>query len=59
MARNVTITLTDLAYEVWRVIPHGLQSKVVCDYLVKNVEDLTRLERPREKEKSIGECLFS
>jgi hypothetical protein len=59
MTRNVTITLTDLAYEVWREIPHGLRSKVVSDFLAKNVASLTQLERPKEKEKSITESIFS
>ena len=43
MTRNVGITLTDLAYEVWSSIPHGLRSKVVSDFLARNAEALGNL----------------
>jgi len=52
MTRNVGITLTDLAYEVWREIPHGLRSKVVCDFLTKNAETLINLQNPDREEKN-------
>ena len=46
MTRNVGITLTDLAYEVWQGIPHGLRSKIISGFLTKNAEALTNLESP-------------
>ena len=49
MTRNVGITLTDLAYEVWQGIPHGLRSKIISGFLTKNAEALTNLESPYDK----------
>ena len=46
LTRNVGITLTDLAYEVWQGIPHGLRSKIISGFLTKNAEALTNLESP-------------
>ena len=48
MTRNVGITLTDLAYEVWVGIPHGLRSKIISGFLTENAKELTRLESPYE-----------
>jgi hypothetical protein len=49
MTRNVGITLTDLAYQVWVGIPHGLRSKLISEFLTKNAEALTNLESPYDK----------
>ena len=49
MTRNVGITLTDLAYEVWVGIPHGLRSKMISGFLTENAEALTNLESPYDK----------
>ncbi len=49
MTRNVGITLTDLAYQVWQGIPHGLRSKIISGFLTKNAEALTNLESPYDK----------
>ena len=49
LTRNVGITLTDLAYEVWVGIPHGLRSKMISGFLTKNAEALTNLESPYDK----------
>ena len=48
MTRNVGITLTDLAYQVWQGIPHGLRSKVISGFLTENAKELTNLESPYE-----------
>ena len=48
MTRNVGITLTDLAYQVWQGIPHGLRSKIISEFLTKNAKELTSLESPYE-----------
>jgi hypothetical protein len=47
LARNVGITLTDFAYQVWQGIPHGLISKMISD-LTKNAKELTNLDSPYE-----------
>ena len=49
MTRNVGITLTDLAFQVWQGIPHGLRSKIISGFLTKNAEALTNLESPYDK----------
>ena len=49
LTRNVGITLTDLAYQVWQGIPHGLRSKIISGFLTKNAEALTNLESPYDK----------
>ena len=49
LTRNVGITLTDLAYEVWVGIPHGLRSKMISGFLTENAEALTNLESPYDK----------
>ena len=49
MTRNVGVTLTDLAYQVWVGIPHGLRSKLISEFLTKNAEALTNLESPYDK----------
>jgi hypothetical protein len=49
MTRNVGITLTDLAYQVWIHIPHGLRSRVISDFLVKNAEALANLKSPYDE----------
>ena len=48
MTRNVGITLTDLAYQVWQGIPHGFRSKIISEFLTKNAKELTSLESPYE-----------
>jgi hypothetical protein len=48
LTRNVGITLTDLAYQVWQGIPHGLRSKVISGFLTENAKELTSLESPYE-----------
>ena len=68
MTRNVGVTLTDLAYQVWVGIPHGLRSKLISEFLTKNAEALTNLESPYDKylrlnksktKKSMTEMLMS
>ena len=68
MTRNVGVTLTDLAYQVWVGIPHGLKSKLISEFLTKNAEALTNLESPYDKylrlnksktKKSMTEMLMS
>ena len=64
LTRNVGITLTDLAYQVWQGIPHGLRSKIISGFLTKNAEALTNLESPYDKflhikKKTAGECIRS
>ena len=49
LTRNVGITLTDLAFQVWQGIPHGLRSKIISGFLTKNAEALTNLESPYDK----------
>ena len=49
MTRNVGITLTDLAFQVWKGIPHGLRSKIISGFLTENAEALTNLESPYDK----------
>ena len=49
MARNVGITLTDLAYEVWKTIPHGLRAKVISEFLIENARTLSKLEPLRNE----------
>ena len=49
MTRNVGITLTDLAFQVWQGIPHGLRSKIISGFLTKNAEALTNLDSPYDK----------
>ena len=49
LTRNVGITLTDLAFQVWQEIPHGLRSKIISGFLTKNAEALTNLESPYDK----------
>ena len=49
VTRNVGITLTDLAYQVWVGIPHGLRSNLISEFLTKNAEALTNLESPYDK----------
>ena len=48
MTRNVGITLTDLAFQVWHGIPHGLRSKIISGFLTENAKELTSLESPYE-----------
>jgi hypothetical protein len=48
LTRNVGITLTDFAYQVWQGIPHGLRSKMISDFLTKNAKELTNLDSPYE-----------
>ena len=49
LTRNVGITLTDLAFQVWQEIPRGLRSKIISGFLTKNAEALTNLESPYDK----------
>jgi hypothetical protein len=49
LTRNVGVTLTDLAYQVWVGIPHGLRSKLISGFLTKNAEALTNLESQYDK----------
>jgi hypothetical protein len=49
MTRNVGITLTDLAYQVYQGIPHGLRSRVISEFLVQNAKELTNLKSPYER----------
>ena len=48
LTRNIGITLTDLAFQVWQGIPHGLRSKVISGFLTENAKELTNLESPYE-----------
>jgi len=49
MTRNVGITITDVAYQVWTKILHGLRSNLISNFLIKNAEALTRLESPYDE----------
>ena len=48
LTRNIGITLTDLAFQVWQGIPHGLRSKIISGFLTENAKELTSLESPYE-----------
>jgi hypothetical protein len=49
MTRNVGITLTDLAYQVYQEIPHGLRSRIISEFLTENAKELTSLESPYKR----------
>jgi len=59
LTRNVGITLTDIAYHVWREIPHGQRSKIVNDFLIKNAENLVNLKKTTTPELTIAKALVS
>ena len=49
MTRNVGVTLSDLAYQVWIAIPHGQRSRIISQFLIENADALSKLGRKKRR----------
>lgn len=49
MTRNVGVTLTDLAYQVWIIIPHGQRSQIISEFLTDNADALSKLRHKKRR----------
>jgi hypothetical protein len=49
MTRNVGVTLSDLAYQVWIAIPHGQRSRIISQFLTENADALSKLKHEKRR----------